>query len=166
MFNKDRWQEIFETIRKNKLRTILSGFTVALGIFIFIVLFGFGNGLKNSFKEFFIDDATNTLWVFPGKTSKPYLGFKADRRIEFENSDLSDIKENFAFFLEDITPRINRMASVSYKDQSDNYYTRAVAPGHQYIENTIISFGVLSMNTSDLHVVLVGNSLELVLLLT
>jgi len=53
MFNKDRWQEIFQTIGKNKLRTFLSGFTVALGIFIFIVLFGLGNGLKNAFQEFF-----------------------------------------------------------------------------------------------------------------
>ena len=52
MFSQDRWQEIFETIRKNKLRTFLSGFTVALGILIFIILFGFGNGLKNTFKEF------------------------------------------------------------------------------------------------------------------
>ncbi len=67
MFNQDRWQEIFETIRKNKLRTFLSGFTVALGIFIFIILFGFGNGLKNSFKEFFLDDATNTMFLFAGE---------------------------------------------------------------------------------------------------
>ena len=95
MFNRDRWQEIFETIRKNKLRTFLSGFTVALGILIFIILFGFGNGLKNTFQEFFLDDATNTLFLFAGKTSKPYKGFKANRRIEFENEDLSDIKDNF-----------------------------------------------------------------------
>ena len=52
MFSIDRWQEIFETILKNKLRTILSGFTVTLGIFIFITLFGFGNGLKNSFEQY------------------------------------------------------------------------------------------------------------------
>tara|TARA_B100000579_G_scaffold385996_1_gene357423 strand:- start:366 stop:1595 length:1230 start_codon:yes stop_codon:yes gene_type:complete len=141
MFSKDRWQEIFETIRKNKLRTSLSGFTVALGIFIFIVLFGFGNGLKNSFKQFFLDDATNTLWVYPGKTSKPYRGFKANRRIEFENSDLKDIKENFKFFVEDVTPRINRSSRVRYKGKSDNYSSRAVAPGHQYIEKTIIMKG-------------------------
>ena len=44
MFSRDTWFEIFSTVRKNKLRTFLSGFTVALGIFIFIVLFGFGNG--------------------------------------------------------------------------------------------------------------------------
>ena len=116
MFSRDRWQEIFETIRKNRLRTFLSGFTVALGIFIFIVLFGFGNGLKNTFKQFFLDDATNTLWVYPGKTSKPYRGFKANRRIEFENSDLEDIKDNFKFFLEIIfftlglTPKADSLA--------------------------------------------------------
>ena len=120
MFNRDRWQEILETIRKNKLRTILSGFTVALGIFIFIVLFGFGNGLKNSFKQFFLDDSTNTLWVYPGRTSKPYRGFKANRRIEFENSDLKDIKDNFNFFVVGITPRINSITRVRYKRESDN----------------------------------------------
>lgn len=141
MFNRDRWQEIFETIRKNKLRTFLSGFTVALGIFIFILLFGFGNGLKNTFKEFFLDDATNTLFVFAGKTSKPYKGFKSDRRIEFENSDLSDIEENFPFYLEYITPRITRSAAVRYKNEFDNYSTRAVAPSHQFAEKTIIMKG-------------------------
>jgi len=98
MFNKDRWQEIFQTIGKNKLRTFLSGFTVALGIFIFIVLFGLGNGLKNAFQEFFVNDANNVIFLYPGRTSKPYKGFKANRRIEFENEDLEDIKINFPFF--------------------------------------------------------------------
>ena len=141
MFSRDQWQEIFETIRKNKLRTILSGFTVALGIFIFIILFGFGNGLKNSFEQFFLDDATNTLWLYPGVTSKAYQGFKDNRRIEFENSDLIDIKENFTFFLENITPRINRREVLSYKAQSNIYNIRAVAPDHQYVEKTIIMKG-------------------------
>jgi putative ABC transport system permease protein len=149
MFSRDQWQEIFETIRKNKLRTILSGFTVALGIFIFIILFGFGNGLKNSFEQFFLDDATNTLWLYPGVTSKAYQGFKDNRRIEFENSDLIDIKENFTFFLENITPRINRREVLSYKGQSNSYYIRAVAPAHQYVEKTIIMKGRF-INQKDL----------------
>ena len=96
MFNRDRWREIFETINKNKLRTFLSGFTVALGIFIFIILFGLGNGLKNTFQEFFLDDATNILYIESGKTSKPFKGYKASRRIEFENEDLKvEFKEYY-----------------------------------------------------------------------
>jgi putative ABC transport system permease protein len=141
MFSRDRWLEIFETIRKNKLRTFLSGFTVALGIFIFIILFGFGNGLKNQFQEFFLDDATNTISLFAGKTSKPYKGFKSNRRIEFDNSDLADIKENFPFFLEYITPRISRGATVKYKNEFDNYTTRGVGPAHQFAEKTVIMKG-------------------------
>ena len=150
MFSRDRWQEIFETIRKNKLRTFLSGFTVALGIFIFIILFGFGNGLKNTFQEFFLDDATNTLFLFAGKTSKPYRGFKSDRRIEFENSDLKEIKENFPFFLEYMTPRISRGASVRYKNEFDNYTTRGVRPAHQFAEKTLIMKGRY-INTLDVQ---------------
>tara|TARA_B100000989_G_scaffold269695_1_gene225295 strand:- start:653 stop:1882 length:1230 start_codon:yes stop_codon:yes gene_type:complete len=141
MFNKDRWIEIFETIRKNKLRTFLSGFTVALGIFIFIILFGLGNGLKNTFQEFFLDDASNVIYLYPGKTSMPYKGFKSNREIEFENEDMEDIKENFPMFTEYVTPRITRSAVVRYKNENDSYTTRAVAPGHQFVEKTILMKG-------------------------
>ena len=149
MFNRDRWTEIFETIGKNKLRTFLSGFTVSLGIFIFIILFGLGNGLKNTFQEFFLDDASNAIFLYPGKTSKPYKGFKANRRIEFRNNDLMDIKENFSFYLEHLTPRITRNALTRYKNQSNNYSTRAVAPGHQFVEKTILMKGRY-INQSDI----------------
>ena len=133
MFNRDRWTEIFETIGKNKLRTFLSGFTVSLGIFIFIILFGLGNGLKNTFQEFFLDDASNAIFLYPGKTSKPYKGFKANRRIEFRNDDLRDIKENFSIFNLKLNKFICENSSIfkhgkSYNDDSQthslsyNYY--------------------------------------------
>ena len=141
MLNRDRWREIFETISKNKLRTFLSGFTVALGIFIFIILFGLGNGLKNTFQEFFLDDASNAIFLYPGKTSMPYKGFKANRRIEFDNEDLQDVKENFPMFTEYVTPRISRSALTRYKNESNSYTTRAVAPGHQFVEKTILMKG-------------------------
>ncbi|MEL0240407.1 MAG: ABC transporter permease, partial [Flavobacteriaceae bacterium] len=48
MFSRDTWKEIFDTIRKNKLRTFLTGFTMALGIFIVVILVGFTNGLQNT----------------------------------------------------------------------------------------------------------------------
>ncbi len=141
MFSRDRWREIFETISKNKLRTFLSGFTVALGIFIFIILFGLGNGLKNTFQEFFLDDASNAIFLYPGKTSMPYKGFKANRRIEFENEDLEDVKQNFPMFTEYVTPRISRSALTRYKNESNSYTTRGVAPGHQFIEKTLLMKG-------------------------
>lgn len=141
MWNRDRWQEMFYALRKNKLRTTLSGFTVAMGIFIFVLLFGFGNGLKNSFEQFFLDDSTNTVWLYPGQTEKPYRGFKAKRRIIFRNDDLVDIQQNFPFFIDYITPRISRGALVKRGKESNNYTVRGVAPGHQYAEKTIISNG-------------------------
>jgi putative ABC transport system permease protein len=114
---------------------------VALGIFIFIILFGLGNGLKNTFQEFFIDDASNAIFLNPGKTSMPYKGFKANRRIEFENEDLEDIKQNFPMFTEYVTPRISRSALTRYKNESNSYTTRGVAPGHQFIEKTLLMKG-------------------------
>ncbi|MDX1365520.1 MAG: ABC transporter permease [Arenibacter latericius] len=141
MFSRDNWKEIFETIQKNKLRTFLSGFTVALGILIFVVLFGMGNGLINTFDDFFGDDATNVLYVFPGRTTIPYKGYKSNRTIEFDNSDLVDIEKNLAMFVEYTTPRITRSGLVKYKNESNNYTTRAVGPAHQYAEKTIMMKG-------------------------
>jgi len=141
MFSRDNWKEILQTIQKNKLRTFLSGFTVALGILIFVVLFGMGNGLVNTFNEFFGDDATNVLYVFPGKTTVPYKGYKSNRVIEFDNSDLEDINKNLGMFVAYTTPRISRGGLVKYKAKSNNYTTRAVGPAHQYAEKTIMMKG-------------------------
>ncbi len=125
----------------DKLRTFLSGFTVALGILIFVILFGFGNGLMNTFDDFFGNNATNVLYLYPGTTSMPYKGYKAKRRIEFENEDLAEINKNFAPFLLYSTPRISRGRLVKYKDESNNYSTRAVGPAHQLVEKTILMKG-------------------------
>jgi len=141
MFSRDRWLEIFETIRKNKLRTFLSGFTVALGILIFVVLFGFGNGLKNTFDKFFKDDALNTMLVRPSRTSKPYMGYEANRRIELDNADLEDISKRFEFYIQGITPRISFSGTVGYKLESNNYPIRGVGPSHQNNEMTIMMKG-------------------------
>ena len=119
----------------------MSGFTVSLGIFIFIILLGLGNGLKNSFNEFFLDDATNTFFFFPGTTSVPYKGFKANRGIQFKNDDIKDIKQNFPFFLEYISPILFRAGTISYKNKSNNYSYRGVAPVYQFAEQTIMMQG-------------------------
>lgn len=141
MFSSDNWQEIFQTIKKNKLRTFLSGFTITLGLLIFITLLGLGNGLKNSFNQFFMDDATNTMFIFPGRTSMAYKGFNVNRVIQFKNDDLTDIQKNFPFYLEYITPRIFRNGTVTFNNESNSYSYVGVSPAHQISEKTIIMKG-------------------------
>ncbi len=141
MFDRDRWQEIFEAIGKNKLRTFLSGFTVALGILIFTVLLGMGNGLLNSFLSSFVDDAQNIIFIRGGNTSKAYKGFQENRRIRFKNEDFEFIKSNYFGKVEFATPRIYRNAQAKYKKESGSYSIRAVNQDHQYLEKTIMMQG-------------------------
>ncbi len=141
IFNKDSWKEIFDTIQKNKLRTFLSGFTVAIGILIFIILFGLGNGLQNSFSMFFTDDQVNTIRIYPSTTSIPYRGYESNRRIKFTNKDLEEIKETFKHTIEDIVVRNTFFTQIAYKEKSNSYTVRAVSPGHKEAEKTIIMRG-------------------------
>ena len=141
MFSRDRWFEIFDSIKKNKLRTFLSGFTVALGILIFVVLFGFGNGLDNTFEKFFKDDALNTMFIVPTRTSKPFMGYEANRRIEFVNEDLEDISKRFEIYIDGVSPRISESGDIGYKLKSNNYSIRGVAPSHSKNEMAIMMKG-------------------------
>lgn len=150
MFDTDRWQEIFQSLSKNKLRTFLGAFTVALGIFIFTVLFGMGNGLKNTFKAFFTDDATNTIFIGTGRTTKAYKGFKEGRRIQFKNDDLELLKKEFGDRIEYITARLFKGVTARYQKESGSYTVRAVHPSHQYLENTIIDEGKF-INEGDIQ---------------
>ncbi|PIB27305.1 ABC transporter permease [Maribacter sp. 4G9] len=150
MFSIDTWWEIFKAIQKNKLRTFLTGFTVALGIFIYVSLYGMGNGLNNTFMKFFGDDATNIFRIYPSETTLPYGGFKAKRQIEFKNDDLEQITNQFAPLIDYVTPQIQRSAFVTFKEKSDNYTTRAVGPGMQFAEKTIMMKGRY-LNATDIR---------------
>ena len=89
MFDIDRWREIFQSINKNRLRSILSGFTVAFAILLFTLLFGIVSGLSNSFKSAFADDAQNAMFVRVWQTSKPYKGLQTGRTIQLKNDDFN-----------------------------------------------------------------------------
>ena len=150
MFEKDLWNEIFQSIRKNKLRSMLSGFTIAFAILIFTLLFGMANGLKNTFESFFLDDATNLIYIRSGKTSLPYKGNQTDKKINFSNKDYEHVKSHYQEKIEFITARIFKNFTASYKGNKDNYTIRGVHPDHQYLENTNVTFGRF-LNVADLQ---------------
>ena len=74
MFDTDFWREVFQSIDKNRTRSLLSGFTVAFAILLFAVLFGLANGLNNTFSEAFVDDAANSIFIRSGRTTKAHKG--------------------------------------------------------------------------------------------
>ncbi len=137
MFDRDKWQEIFHTISNNKLRTFLTGFSVAWGIFMLIILLGSGTGLRNGVKEQFNDTATNSIWVFSGQTSEPYQGMKPGRYIRFNNADYDWVDNHF----EDAKETSGRFylggTDVSYGTNNGTFQIRTVHPGHQFIEKTL-----------------------------
>ncbi len=92
MFDLDKWQEILGTIKKNKLRTFLTAFSVAWGIFILIILLAAGQGLKNGAQSQFGNDAANSIWVDGGQTSMAFDGYKPGRNIQLTNTDFYHIK--------------------------------------------------------------------------
>ncbi|MCD8406165.1 ABC transporter permease [Tenacibaculum dicentrarchi] len=141
MFDLDRWREIFQSISKNKLRSVMSGFTVAFAILLFTLLFGIVSGLSNSFKGAFVDDAMNTMRIRVWKTSKPYKGLQTGREIQLKNKDFNFIKKEYDDKIQHLTARIYKNVSISYKNKSDKYSLRAVHPDHQFLEKTIINEG-------------------------
>jgi putative ABC transport system permease protein len=96
MFDIDNWQEIFATIRKNRLRTFLTSLGVGWGIFMLVIMLGAGNGLKNGVMADFNGTATNSFFMWTQKTTKAYKGMKPGRQFNFNNSDaaaLAQLKE-------------------------------------------------------------------------
>ena len=87
--------EIWTSVRRNKLRTFLTGFSVAWGIFMLVILLGSGNGLKNGVLANFDDYATNSIDLGGGQTSKPWMGYEKGRRIRMRNSDLEILRREF-----------------------------------------------------------------------
>lgn len=135
MFDLDRWQEIFSSIRSNVLRTVLSGFTVALGLFIFIVLFGIGNGLNNAFSGAFSGDASNLIQIFTGKTSIAYKGLQTNRNVSLNNDDYEDILKNSKEKIDQSTPRYTSFQLVKYGKESGTYQINGASADEKIIEN-------------------------------
>lgn len=147
MLDLDQWQEIISTIRKNKLRTFLTGISVAWGIFMLVILLGSGNGLAKGVMYNF-SDAVNSIWMGGGQTSMAYGGFNAGRSIQFTNQDVEKVDLMYDG-IENLTARYGMWGSrVSYKNFYADFDVQAINPGHQSIEAVKLVEGRL-LNVND-----------------
>tara|TARA_R110002049_G_scaffold68498_1_gene177526 strand:- start:5054 stop:6301 length:1248 start_codon:yes stop_codon:yes gene_type:complete len=142
MFDIERWQEILDTIRKNKLRTFLTGFSVASGIFILVILLGFGQGMQNGIAKEFEEDASNRIGVWTQVTTQEYQGLNPGRAIQLKNSNYEFIQSKFNEELEHRSPFFRvRNVTVDFNSESGSYSVQGVSPLFQNIENQFVSQG-------------------------
>lgn len=140
LFDIDVWQEIFSTIKKNKLRTILTGFSVAVGIFMLVILLGSSRGLKNGVENSFSNESSNRISLLGRRTTKPYRGQNSGREININNNDFRNLGK-----------RINQIAaiagstyipgdeSISYKTNFGSFNARPVHASYkELIKYTLI----------------------------
>ncbi|WP_431472552.1 ABC transporter permease [Nonlabens sp. SCSIO 43208] len=151
MFNVERWQEIFEAISKNKLRTILTSMSVASGIFILVILLGFSSGIQNGVRKQFEQDATNRIQVSTRITSKGYKGLNPGRRLQLRNGDYNNLTEKYEDYIEYKTPLYSNWGGqINYKQQQGNYRIEGAEADQQYIENqTLVSGRFISQQDVD-----------------
>ena len=165
MFDIERWQEIFETLKKNRLRTFLTGLSVASGIFILVILLGFSTGIENGVRSEFERDATNYISVWTGVTTKEYKGLNPGRRVQLKNDDYNTITDQYSEHIENKSAIFHRWGFlVNYKNESGTYLIRGAHPGYQIIENADIINGRF-INDADVNelrkVGVIGNRMKL-----
>ncbi len=136
-------KEIWSTSKRNKLRTSLTGFAVAWGIFMLIFLLGAGNGLINAQLQQSTRFLANSMRVFPGETSKAYKGLKEGRSITLNDKDILISNKTYGQYVDDVGGRLEQYnVNINY---GDNYVASqslvGVAPTHPKIDKTELIAG-------------------------
>ncbi|MDP5044399.1 MAG: ABC transporter permease [Leeuwenhoekiella sp.] len=164
MFSLERWQEILETISKNRLRTFLTGLSVASGIFILVILLGFGQGMQNGISKEFEQDASNRISVYTGVTSVGYKGLNPGRFVEMTNEDYDYLITKYEDDLQ-FKSSVYRIWSgiLSFKNESGSYRVEGVYPDYQFLENASLTEGRYinySDQDSKAKVIAIGNKVK------
>jgi putative ABC transport system permease protein len=120
LLERDTWQEVFDSLGKNKLRTALTMVGVWWGILLLIVLLGSARGIENSFNRLFGSFATNSVFVWAQSTSKPFKGFQEGRQVQLNITDAKKIEENVEG-IEFVVPRNRNQALVIHDFLSGNF---------------------------------------------
>lgn len=141
MFDIDRWSEIWASISSNKLRTSLSGLTIALALFVFITLFGLGNGLQNGFQSQFFNANSLNISISGGRTSESYRGYTKGRDITLKERDLTFIQKSFPDQIKYAVATIAKSDTVRKGNNSGTYSITGVTPEYEFTINEKVTFG-------------------------
>lgn len=147
---RDLFIEIWESVRRNILRTCLTGFAVAWGIFMLIVLLGAGNGLMNALLAGSQRISVNSMMIGGGYTSRAYGGLQSGRHIELEAKDAELVMRAFPNIVENITATISLSQEVVYQDNSISVQLQACYPEYMANEGLKLQYGRF-INKKDLE---------------
>jgi putative ABC transport system permease protein len=140
MFDLDSWQEIFATLRKNRLRTALTGLGVFLGIVILMVMVAFNRSMETGIMKQMAGFATNAVYVWGQRSSEPYAGLPPGREVKFNNSDLAALRQMRD--IEILAPR-NQIggALVKYGGKVAPFQLTGDLPAVQHVEEPLMRYG-------------------------
>ena len=120
LFERDTWQEVFDSVSKNKVRTVITMIGVWWGILLLIALLGAARGMENSFNRLFGDFATNSVFIWGQSTSMPFKGFQEGKRVRLKLTHTNKIKDNVEG-VEFVVPRNRNQALVVRNFLSGNF---------------------------------------------
>ena len=165
LFDRDKWQEIFASMRKHKLRTALTALGVFWGIFMLIFILGMGAGLQNGATSNFDNRENNIMYVWASPTTKPYKGFQPGRRPRFKLDDVKALKVAIPE-IKYIAPNYEISGPISYGEQTDNWEIRGEMPDKIEISSLSVLTGRY-INQTDVDearkVVVIGDRVREVL---
>ena len=139
---RDIITEIWSTARRNKLRTALTGFAVAWGIFMLIVLLGAGNGLINASMNNNSRFIANSMAIFGGTTSKPYKGLKEGRYVPLKDKDIATTETQFMENIDEVGARVSQPATtISLGENYVSTTLEGVYPNHEQTDKMEMRYG-------------------------
>jgi putative ABC transport system permease protein len=164
LFDSDTWQEIYGSIRKNKVRTSITIIGVLWGIFLLVVLLGAARGMENGFNKLFGNFATNSVFVWTQSTDTPFKGFQEGRRFNLTMNDIDVLKSEYSDEIKLLAPR-NQTNNLVIKDfKSGNFKVSGDYPildqiqkkqllyGRFLNQNDILSIAKVTVISEDMYI--------------
>ncbi|MGB0879064.1 MAG: ABC transporter permease [Polaribacter sp.] len=149
LFDSDTWQEIYGSIRKNKIRTVITIIGVLWGIFLLVVLLGSARGMENGFKKIFGNFATNSVFVWTQATDTPFKGFQEGRRFKLKRNDIEALKSEYAKEIKFLAPRNQTNNLIVHEFKSGNFKVSGDYPVLDQIQKKKLIYGRF-LNENDI----------------